>query len=119
MTTFYGVHKDDFEFYLGDINLKNFGSQGQQRLAILALKLSEIEIFKNWQNTFPILLLDDVFSEIDKDKSNKLMNYLNSKLQVIITTVSLENFDNKILSCAKIFNIENGKLKIQRGDFNE
>ncbi len=119
LTTFYGVHKDDFEFYLGDINLKNFGSQGQQRLAILALKLSEIEIFKNWQNTFPILLLDDVFSEIDKDKSNKLMNYLNSKLQVIITTVSLENFDNKILSCAKIFNIENGKLKIQRGDFNE
>ena len=51
--------------------------------------------------------------------TDKVMNYLNSKLQVIITTVSLENFDNKILSCAKIFNIENGKLKIQRGDFNE
>ena len=76
LSTFYGVHKDDFEFYLGDFNLKLYGSQGQMRISVLTLKLSEIEIFKKWKNSTPILLLDDVFSEIDEIKNNNLLNYL-------------------------------------------
>ena len=114
LSTFYGVHKDDFEFYLGDFNLKLYGSQGQMRISVLTLKLSEIEIFKKWKNSTPILLLDDVFSEIDEIKNNNLLNYLSRDLQVIITAVSLNSFNKDILSKAKIFRIESGKIKLDR-----
>ena len=114
LSTFYGVHKDDFEFYLGDINLKLYGSQGQMRISVLTLKLSEIEIFKKWKETTPILLLDDVFSEIDEIKNNNLLNYLNRDIQVIITAVSLNSFNKEILSKSKVFRIDAGKLKIDR-----
>lgn len=114
LSTFYGVHKDDFEFYLGDSNLKLYGSQGQMRISVLTLKLSEIEIFKKWKNSTPILLLDDVFSEIDEIKNNNLLNYLSRDLQVIITAVSLNSFNKDILSKAKVFRIESGKIKLDR-----
>ena len=114
LSTFYGVHKDDFEFYLGDSNLKLYGSQGQMRISVLTLKLSEIEIFKKWKNSTPILLLDDVFSEIDEIKNNNLLNYLSRNLQVIITAVSLNSFNKEILSKAKVFRIESGKIKLDR-----
>ena len=113
------MQKDDFEFYLNDMNLKVYGSQGQQKIAVLALKLSEIEIFKNWNNSTPILLLDDLFSEIDEIKNENLINYLSKDVQVIITTVSLNNFNKSILSKAKVFKIDNGKIKMQRGDIYE
>ncbi len=114
LSTFYGVHKDDFEFYLGDINLKLYGSQGQMRISVLTLKLSEIEIFKKWKETTPILLLDDVFSEIDEIKNNNLLSYLNRDIQVIITAVSLNSFSKEILAKSKVFRIDAGKLKIDR-----
>ena len=119
LSTFYGVHKDDFEFFLDNMNLKTFGSQGQQKISVLSLKLSEINIFKSFKNSAPILLLDDVFSEIDEIKNVNLMNYLNNDIQVIITTVSLNNCDKSILKCAKVFKIDKGKVKIQRGELNE
>lgn len=115
-STYYGVHKDDFDFFLDDNDLKYFGSQGQQKLAVLTLKLSEIEIFKMYKNELPILLLDDIFSEIDNKKNSNLLKYLNNGIQVIITNVSLQEIDDSILKKAKVFNINNGKLKIQRGD---
>lgn len=114
LSTFYGIHKDDFEFYLEDSNLKLYGSQGQMRISVLTLKLSEIEIFKKWKNSTPILLLDDVFSEIDEIKNNNLLNYLSRDLQVIITAVSLNSFNNEVLSKAKVFRIETGKIKLDR-----
>ncbi len=114
LSTFYGIHKDDFEFYLGNSNLKLYGSQGQMRISVLTLKLSEIEIFKKWKETTPILLLDDVFSEIDEIKNNNLLNYLSRNMQVIITAVSLNSFNKEILSKSKVFRIDAGKLKIDR-----
>lgn len=114
LSTFYGIHKDDFDFYLNDLNLKSYGSQGQQRISVLTLKLSEIEIFKKWKFSTPILLLDDVFSEIDEIKNNNLLNYLSRDLQVIITAVSLKSFSSKILSKAKVFRIDNGKIKLEK-----
>ena len=114
LSTFYGVHKDDFEFYLEDTNLKLYGSQGQMRISVLTLKLSEIEIFKKWKQTTPILLLDDVFSEIDEIKNNNLLNYLSRDMQVIITAVALNSFNKDILSKSKVFKIEAGKIKIDR-----
>lgn len=105
-----GVHKDDFEFNLADNNLKFYGSQGQQRIAVLCLKLSEIEIFKKYKESTPILLLDDVFSELSDDKKNNLLKYISKDIQTIITTTELNNLDKKLIKKSKLFKIEAGKL---------
>ena len=106
--TLYGPHRDDFEFYLGNNNLKSYGSQGQQRVAVLSIKLAEIEIFKNYSKTSPILLLDDVFSELDDEKKNNLLKYIKDDIQTIITTTDLENIDDAIIKKSKLFKIESG-----------
>ena len=80
-----GPHKDDFNFMVGSNNLKLYGSQGQQRVAVLTLKLAEIPIFKKYKETTPILLLDDVFSELSDDKKNNLIKYISKDIQTIIT----------------------------------
>lgn len=113
-STSIGPHKDDIEFYLNDINLKFYGSQGQQRIAVLSVKLAEIEIFKKYKNSIPILLLDDIFSELDIDKQNNLLNYINKDVQTIITTTDLDNINQKLIDKSKLFKIEDGKvLKIK------
>ena len=106
-----GPSFDDFEFYIDDMNIKKYGSQGQQRMAVLSIKLSEIEIFKNYLNTSPILLLDDVFSELDSVRKNNLLKYVNSSVQTIITSTDLDSIDESIVSKAKLFNIKNGKVE--------
>ena len=109
-STSIGPHKDDLEFYLDNNNLKLYGSQGQQRLAVLTLKLSEIEIFKQYKESTPILLLDDIFSEIDEMKKNNLLKYINKNIQTIITTTDLKDIDDKIIKGAKVLKIEDGKI---------
>ena len=108
--TLYGPHRDDFSLYLGEIDLKKFGSQGQQRLAVLATKLSEISIFERVCSTKPVLLLDDIFSELDLTKRRKLLKYINSDIQSIITTTDLKNIQKKFLSEANIYVVENGNI---------
>lgn len=108
--TLIGPHRDDFEFYIDNSNLKNYGSQGQQRMAVLAIKLSEISIFKQLKNTNPILLLDDVFSELDDNKKNNLLYYIKEDIQTIITTTDLKNIDKSILNKAKLIEIDNGQI---------
>ena len=93
--TLYGPHRDDYSFYLNDINLKYFGSQGQQKIAILSYKLSEIDIFKSYSDTSPVLLLDDIFSELDIEKRNKLLDLIGKDIQSIITTTDLKNIRKK------------------------
>lgn len=105
-----GPNSDDLEFYIDDMDLKKYGSQGQQRLAVLAIKLSEIEIFKSYLGTSPILLLDDVFSELDNLKKNNLLKYVDSNIQTIITTTDFEDIDESIITKAKLFKIENGNI---------
>ena len=109
-STLYGPHHDDFEFHLKEDNLKFYGSQGQQRIAVLALKLSEIQILKDYKKTSPIILLDDVFSDLDSLKKNNLLKYINKDMQVIITTTDLESIDKKLLKTAKLIHIEKGKV---------
>ena len=109
-TTLYGPHRDDFCFYLNDNNLRLFGSQGQQRMAIIAYKLAEIEIFKELLGTSPILLLDDIFSELDIYKRQKLLKYIPSDVQTIITTTDLKNIKNNIIKDSKVFIVDNGKI---------
>lgn len=110
-TTLIGPQRDDIEFYISEKNLKNFGSQGQQRMAVLAIKLAEIEIFKKYTDNYPILLLDDVFSELDKKKKNNLLKYINKDIQVIITTTDLTNISKKLLNKSKLIQIDNGNIK--------
>ena len=109
--TIYGPHRDDFNFLLNNNNLKFFGSQGQQKIAILSFKLSEIDIFKNIRKTNPVLLLDDIFSELDIQKRNKLLDYINIDIQSIITTTDLKNIRKKNLSEAYVFEINNGTIE--------
>ena len=110
-TTSVGPHKDEIEFYLGDKNLKYYGSQGQQRVAVLATKLSEIEILKKYKEDTPILLLDDVFSELDIKVQNSLLKYITKGVQTIITTTDLNKIESKLIKKSKLFNIENGVVK--------
>ena len=109
--TLVGPHRDDFEFYLNDLNLKLYGSQGQQRVAILSMKLAEIAIFKEYTGTTPILLLDDIFSELDSKKKNNLLKYIKNNIQTIITTTDLALINKKIINKAKLIEIEDGKIK--------
>lgn len=118
-STLLGIHRDDLEFYLGDKNLKDYGSQGQQRLAILSMKLSEIAIFKKYKNANPILLLDDVFSELDDIKKNNMIKLIGEDIQTIITTTDLKKINKKNFNQAKIFKIKDGQvIKIEEVDRN-
>lgn len=114
----YGPHRDDYKFMLNDINLKNFGSQGQQRSVVLALKLAEINIFKKVIGSSPILLLDDVFSELDEIKRNNLLKYINTKIQTIITTTDIQNIDDDTIKKSKVFEILDGKILRRKDDFD-
>jgi len=110
-STLYGPHKDDLEFYINDKNIKNYGSQGQQRMTILALKLAEIRIFKKITDKYPILLLDDVFSELDEIRKNNLLKYIEQDIQTIITTTDLSNIDESIKNNSKLIYIKNGSVE--------
>lgn len=109
--TSFGIHHDDIEFYLGEMNLKLYGSEGQQKNAIIALKLSEIEIVKEVMNSYPILILDDLFSELDNEKINNILDLLNHDIQTFITTTDIENINKKIINDCKIIKISSGKVE--------
>ena len=116
-STLYGPHRDDFHFLINENDIKTFGSQGQQKMAMISFKLAEISIFEEVTNTKPVLLLDDIFSELDKTKRNKLVEYINNDIQVIITSNDTVGINKKILENAKIFKIEQGKIT-EKGDYN-
>lgn len=111
-TSLYGPHRDDFLFYLDNIDLSLYGSQGQQRMAIIALKLSEMEIFNELKKENPILLLDDLFSELDNDKQNKLIKFINNGYQTIITTTDIDKINNELVKNAQIYVVKNGKVEV-------
>lgn len=108
--TLIGPHRDDIEFYINDINVQVYGSQGQQRTTALSLKLAELELINEKIGEYPILLLDDVLSELDQKRQNYLIKTFEKKVQTIITTTSIENIEPKTLEHAAIFYIENGKV---------
>lgn len=116
--TLYGPHRDDIIYQLSNLDLKVYGSQGQQRIAIIAYKLAEVSIFYEHTKTKPILLLDDIFSEIDTKKKNRLLSYINQDIQSIITTTDLKNIKKKALENASIFEVKNGKIDKKVGREN-
>lgn len=102
-----GPHKDDFAFISNGIDLRVYGSQGQQRTAALSLKLSEIELVKKIAKDKPVLLLDDVLSELDSNRQNYLLDSIGD-IQTIITCTGLEDFVNDRFEINKIYKVENG-----------
>lgn len=108
--TLIGPQRDDFCILLNGNDISSYGSQGQMRIAILSVKLSEIDIIFNKFGEYPVILLDDIFSELDVDKRNKLIKYLNCDKQVIITTTDIENINEELVNNAKLFKIDNGKV---------
>ena len=104
MTTF-GIHRDDYEFMHNENNSKEYSSQGLQKLIVLAMKLSEVKIFINEYNIYPILLLDDLFSELDEQNRNKIFKSLDKDIQIFITTTDLKNINKRLLEKAKIFEL--------------
>lgn len=101
-----GPHRDDIEILINGISARKFGSQGQQRSASLSLKLGEAEIIKDLKGEHPVILLDDVMSELDSTRQNYILNKMTGK-QVFITCCEKETISR--LDVGKVFRIENGK----------
>lgn len=91
LLTSVGPHRDDILFFSGLIDLKRFGSQGQQRTAVLSLKLSELEYIKSEVGEYPILLLDDVLSELDAQRRQNLLKFIHKRIQTFITTTDIHD----------------------------
>ncbi|EOS72562.1 DNA replication and repair protein RecF [Lachnospiraceae bacterium 10-1] len=106
-----GPHRDDFSFIVNGIDIRKFGSQGQQRTAALSLKLSEIELVKKMTKDTPVLLLDDVLSELDSSRQNYLLNSI-GEIQTIITCTGLDEFVNNRFEINRIFKVSNGVISM-------
>lgn len=104
-----GPHRDDFSFLADGVDIRKFGSQGQQRTAALSLKLSEIELVKKMTKDTPVLLLDDVLSELDSNRQNYLLNSIGD-IQTIITCTGLDDFVNNRFEINKVFRVANGTV---------
>ena len=110
-----GIHKDDLDFMLGDFPMKRFGSQGQQKSYVLAMKLAQFEFLKRLKQFKPIILFDDIFDKLDKERVTQLLKLVSEHNfgQIFITDTTFEHLDailNEIDSSFKIFNIENGEV---------
>lgn len=105
-----GPHKDDLSFLVENIDIRKFGSQGQQRTCALCLKLSEIELVKKSIHETPVLLLDDVLSELDSERQNLLLNHIHN-IQTIITCTGLDEFVKNRFHVNKVFKVTNGTIE--------
>ena len=110
-TTTKGPHKDDFELFIEGVNVRSFGSQGQQRTSALSLKLAEIKIIKEETGYDPVLLLDDVMSELDLERQEYLVKSL-SDVQLFITTTEIPEVLIKKFPNYTEYNVEKGEIEI-------
>lgn len=107
-TSLVGPHRDDVQFIVNDKDVQSFGSQGQQRTTALSVKLAEIDLMKEQTGEYPVLLLDDVLSELDDLRQTHLLKTFQNKVQTFLTTTSLENVKKDIIATPKVFNVTDG-----------
>ena len=112
-TTNVGPHRDDLSFYYDDMNVRIYGSQGQQRTAALSLKLAEIEIVKSIIHDTPVLLLDDVLSELDAGRQSWLLESIQD-IQTLISCTGLDDFVNSRISLDKVFRVTEGRVQEEK-----
>lgn len=108
--TLYGPHRDDLTFSLNGKDVQTFGSQGQQRTTALSLKLAEIELINDKIGDYPILLLDDVLSELDDYRQSHLLHAISGKVQTFVTTTNVDGIDHQTLKDAATFTVSNGSI---------
>lgn len=110
--TLSGPHRDDVSFYINGNEAQVYGSQGQQRTTALSLKLAEIELINEEIGEYPILLLDDVLSELDQDRQTQLIETFQSKVQTFITATGIESINQSRLKDAIIFHVQEGQVSL-------
>ncbi|SES14918.1 DNA replication and repair protein RecF [Gracilibacillus ureilyticus] len=109
-TTLIGPHRDDLLFFVNGKNVQTYGSQGQQRTTALSLKLAEIELIYQEIGDYPVLLLDDVLSELDDFRQSHLLDTIEGKVQTFVSTTSVDGINHETLKKAEIFQVQNGKI---------
>ena len=109
-TTLVGPQRDDLQFLVNDQNVQKFGSQGQQRTTALSVKLAEIELMKAQTGEYPLLLLDDVLSELDDNRQTHLLTAIQDKVQTFLTTTSLDGVAKQLIQDPSIFRISHGQV---------
>ncbi|WP_047981903.1 DNA replication/repair protein RecF [Ornithinibacillus contaminans] len=109
-TTLVGPHRDDILFLVNGKDVQTFGSQGQQRTTALSIKLAEIDLIFNEVGEYPILLLDDVLSELDDYRQSHLLNTIQGKVQTFVSTTSVDGIHHETLEKAEIFRVQNGAI---------
>ncbi|WP_210367582.1 DNA replication/repair protein RecF [Bacillus sp. REN3] len=109
-TSMFGPHRDDLQFFVNGRDVQTFGSQGQQRTTALSVKLAEIELIQAEIGEYPILLLDDVLSELDDYRQSHLLNTIQGKVQTFVTTTSVDGIDHQTLKEAAAFRVEAGNM---------
>lgn len=109
--TLYGPHRDDFSVFINDVDTKSYGSQGQQRTAVLTMKFSSLKIIKEITNEYPVLLLDDVLSELDFNRKRYVLSSIGG-IQTIITCTGIEDLDDYLDNDSKLFKVKDGVISI-------
>ncbi len=110
-TSVVGPHRDDVVFTINQSPAKSYGSQGQQRTLVLALKLAELKLIEEIVGEPPLLLLDDVLAELDPNRQNQLLEVIQGHFQTLITTTYLHSFDAQWLQSAQILTVEAGTIQ--------
>lgn len=113
-TTTSGPHRDDIEFKLDGKNAHLYASQGQQRSIALSVKLAEIQLVHQLTDEYPLLLLDDVMSELDHTRQSALLNYIHGKTQTFITTTDLEGISLEIIKKPRVYHMQSGKISFEK-----
>jgi len=111
-TTLVGPHRDEIEFSINQTPARQYGSQGQQRTLVLALKLAELKLIEEVIGEPPLLLLDDVLAELDLNRQNQLLETIQSRFQTLITTTHLSAFDPVWLNASQILYVEAGNISL-------
>jgi DNA replication and repair protein RecF len=109
-TTLVGPHRDEVEFLINQTPARQYGSQGQQRTLVLALKLAELKLIEAVVGEPPLLLLDDVLAELDLTRQNKLLETIQDRFQTLITTTHLGSFDSLWLKSSQILTVRSGQI---------
>jgi len=109
-TTLVGPHRDELEFSINQVPARQYGSQGQQRTLVLALKLAELQLIAEVVKESPLLLLDDVLAELDLSRQNQLLDAIQDRFQTLITTTHLGSFDSQWLKSSQILFVKAGEI---------
>ncbi len=115
-TTLVGPHRDDLSFLIDGQDARLYASQGQQRTAVLSLKLAQIDLVHNLTKEYPILLLDDVMSELDHHRQSALLNFIHGRTQTFMTTTDLNGISWEIVKTPKIYQLVSGRINEKEGE---